>query len=71
MRLQKADFEGYWMQEADTSAASLSEDDAVDENVPPKMSQEETLRELEWLRREQQLLQRVAINRKRKSDIAQ
>lgn len=72
MRLQKTDLEGYWMQEADTSAASLSGDDAVDKNVPaPKMSQEEMLKKLECLRREQQLLQRVAISRKRKSEVTE
>lgn len=59
VRLQEADPEGYWMQEAETCAASLSGNNAVDENVPaPTMSQKEMLRELEWLRREQRLLQR-------------
>lgn len=76
-RLQRADPEGYWIQELEANAVSSGGEDAVEDVVPSQVSaqgnhdgnSEDVLRELEFLRREQRLMERELRLAERENEI--
>lgn len=74
-RLQRADPEGYWIQELETNVVSSGGEDAVEDVVPSQVSaqgnrdSEDVLRELEFLRREQRLMERELRLAERENEI--